>query len=150
MWREFRWCWIIVALWMPCAKCGAQEGKPTVVPTEPPKAQRPSDARVPMLDQPLRLTDFNGMQPRAELRSKLAEITDFIQNTPRDGEPATEKTEVWLGHTKVALYIVFICHDHCPAEIRGHLARRENILTDDNVTVLLDPFQDRRRVCCSK
>ncbi len=28
--------------------------------------------------------------------------------------------------------------------IRNHLSRRENILNDDNVTVLLDPFQDRR------
>ena len=30
------------------------------------------------------------------------------------------------------------------SEIRGHLARRENILKDDNVSVLLDPFQDHR------
>ena len=41
--------------------------------------------------------------------------------------------------------MVFVCHDHRPGEIRGHLARRENILTDDNVSVLLDPFQDRRK-----
>lgn len=145
MGRESLWGGVIVALSMLCAMCSAQEGKPTVVPTEPPKAQAPSDAKVPLLDQPLHLADFNNMQPRAELRSKLTEITGFIQNTPRDGEPATEKTEVWLGHTKAALYVVFICHDHRPAEIRGHLSRRENILTDDTVTVLLDPFQDRRR-----
>ena len=85
------------------------------------------------------------MQPRPELRDQLAEVKDFIQNSPRDGEAATEKTEVWLGHTHSTLYFVFICYDHRPAEISGHLARRENIVKDDNVAVLLDPFQDRRK-----
>jgi hypothetical protein len=85
------------------------------------------------------------MEPRAELKGTLLKIAGFIQNTPRDGQPATEATEVWLGYTKSDLYVVFICHDRHPSEIRGHLARRENILNDDNVSVLLDPFQDHRR-----
>jgi hypothetical protein len=100
---------------------------------------------VPLLDAPLKLADFAEMEPRAELRGKLAEVTGFIQNAPRDGEPATEKTEVYLGRTKLALYVVFVCHDHRVGELRRHLARRENILTDDNVSLLLDPFEDRRR-----
>ncbi|HEY0757933.1 MAG TPA: carbohydrate binding family 9 domain-containing protein [Acidisarcina sp.] len=85
------------------------------------------------------------MTPRPELRDKLSRIGGFIQNTPADGQPATQQTEVWLARSRAALYIVFICHDAQPARIRGHLARRENILNDDNVSVLLDPFQDRRR-----
>jgi hypothetical protein len=85
------------------------------------------------------------MKPRPELKDKLLEITGFIQNTPRDGQPATEKTEVWLGHTKSTLYFAFICHDSQAGAIRGHLVRRENVLKDDNVSVLLDPFQDRRK-----
>jgi len=136
---------VALALGMLTSVCGAQEGKPTVVPIVPPKAQRPSDLKVPLLDAPLHLADFAGMEPRAELRGKLAEVTGFLQNSPRDGEPATEKTEVWLGRTKLALYVVFVCHDHRISELRRHLARRENILTDDNVSLLLDPFQDRRR-----
>ncbi len=52
---------------------------------------------------------------------------------------------MWLGYTKSAIYFVFICHDRHPELIRGHLARRENILNDDNVSVLLDPFQDHRK-----
>ncbi|MDQ2925650.1 MAG: carbohydrate binding family 9 domain-containing protein [Acidobacteriota bacterium] len=130
---------------MLCAHCGAQEGKPTAVSIEAPKEQKRSDVHVPLLDQPLRLADFEGMQPRAELRGKVAEIAGFIQNQPRDGQPPTERTEVWLGRTKAALYVVFVCHDHRPSDIRGHLARRENILNDDTVSLLLDPFQDRRR-----
>jgi len=100
---------------------------------------------VPLIPDELRLSDFPGMQPRPELRDKLLQITGFIQNTPSDGQPGTEKTEVWLGHTKTTFYFVFVCNDRKPGEIRGHLARRENVLNDDNVSVLLDPFQDRRR-----
>jgi hypothetical protein len=122
-----------------------QNGKPSVTSPAPPKVQRPSDLKIPLMAEGLRLSDFADMKPGPDLKSKLTEITGFIQNAPNDGEPATEKTEVWLGRTKIALYFVFICHDHRPAGIRGHLARRENVLVDDNVSVLLDPFQDRRK-----
>jgi hypothetical protein len=98
----------------------------------------------PLIDRPLHLADFPNMQPRADLRAKLAHVSDFIQNSPFDGQPATEKTEVWMAHTKATLYFVFICYDRHPELIRGHLARRENILNDDGVAVLLDPFRDRR------
>jgi hypothetical protein len=122
-----------------------QSNKPTVVAAQPPREQVPTDVKVPLLSAAIHLSDFSQMQPRPELRNQLVEVRDFIQNTPRDGQPETEKTEVWMGHTKSTLYFVFACYDHRPGEIRGHLARRENILTDDNVSVLLDPFQDRRK-----
>jgi len=118
---------------------------PSVVSTVPPPPQAPSDVKVPLINTPLRLADFVGMAPKAELMGQLAEITNFIQNTPKDGQVASQKTEVYLAHTKTVLYVVFICHDDRASLIRGHLSRRENILTDDNVTILLDPFQDRRR-----
>lgn len=115
----------------------AQNIKPAAAPS--------SNYKVPLITEGLRLSDFSGMAPRPELRGKLLHIEGFVQNTPSDGQPATESTEVWLGYTKTALYVVFICHDSKPDEIRGHLARRENILTDDYVSILVDPFQDRRR-----
>jgi hypothetical protein len=130
---------------IPAIFAAGQNGKPAIVSPEPAKEQPPSDFKVPLISEALRLSDFSGMKPRADLKGKLTEVTGFIQQTPVDGQPGTERTEVWLGHTKTVLYFVFICHDHRPGEIRGHLARRENILTDDNVSVLLDPFQDRRK-----
>jgi hypothetical protein len=107
--------------------------------------QTASEFRVPLIAEGLRLTDFADMAPRAELKDKLLHVTGFIQNTPSDGQPETENTEVWMARTKTTLYFAFICHDRRPREIRGHLARRENILADDSMSVLLDPFQDRRR-----
>lgn len=124
---------------------GASRNRQEALQAEAQKAQPASGLKAPFIDKGLHLSDFAGMEPRPELKSKLLKISGFIQNTPHDGQPETEKTEVWLGYTKSDLYFVFICHDRHPELIRGHLARRENILNDDNVTVLLDPFQDRRK-----
>jgi hypothetical protein len=123
----------------------ATQGKTNVVSAEPPKVQRSTDAKVPLLLQPLRLSDFVGMKPKPELLGQLAEITGFIEKNPVDGVPASQRTVVYMGYTKTTLYTAFICYDDHPNLIRGHLARRENILSDDYVQILLDPFQDRRR-----
>jgi len=123
----------------------AQNSKPTPVTPVPPKEQPPSDFKVPLLTEGLKLSDFAGMEPRPALKERLAQVTGFIQNTPTDGAPATEQTVVWIGHTKSTLYFVFICHDHSPSAIRGHLARRENVSGDDTISVILDPFEDRQR-----
>ena len=123
----------------------AQSGKPAAVPAQPLDTPPANGYRVPPIVDGLRLSDFAGMEPRRELKDKLLKISGFIQNQPRDGEPASEETAVWAGYTKSALYFVFICRDRHAGKIRGHLSRRENILNDDNVTVLLDPFQDHRK-----
>ena len=148
--RAGLWGWLITAAVGLCA--GAQvgaghQGKPTVTPAVPPEMERTqrSDVTVPRINKPLTLADFAGMEPKPELRAQLARLGGFIQNTPTDGAPATERTEVWLGRTSTDLYVVFLCFDKHPELIRSHLARRENILNDDYVSVNLDPFQDRRR-----
>lgn len=145
---RFSRCLALLMCALGCYVLPAQKsGTPTNTP-QPPKAQPPSDFKVPLLSHPIRLSDFTGMEPRPDLKSKLAEVTGFIQNTPNDGQPATQRTHVWVGHTKSALYFVFACFDDHPGEIRGHLTRREAFATaqsDDSVSVLLDPFQDRRR-----
>jgi hypothetical protein len=119
-----------------------------VLPTDPPKEQHPLSTKVPLLRAAIRVSDFTAsedMQPRPELASQLTHITGFIQGAPEDGHPATEQTDVWLGRTSSAIVFAFACHDHRPEAIRSHLARRENILKDDTVSVLLDPFEDHRR-----
>ncbi len=124
-----------------CAAASRNGKRPELIaPATPPR----TDVAIPRIDQPLHLADFANMEPRATLRSKLSMVSDFIQNSPVDGQLATERTEVWMAHTHSSLYFIFICYDRHPELIRSHLARRENILNDDMVTVLLDPFRDRR------
>ncbi|MFZ1085786.1 MAG: carbohydrate binding family 9 domain-containing protein [Terracidiphilus sp.] len=128
-----------------CAASAAQVGKQAVMPAAPSKSRPAHEYRVPLLTEGLKLSEFAGMKPKPELKDKLLKVTGFIQNSPSDGKSATEETEVWMGYTKSTLYLVFICYDHRADLIRGHLARRENILGDDNVSVLFDPFQDHRK-----
>ncbi len=123
----------------------AQQGKPTVTSDAVPKAERPADLKVPLLKAPLRLADFAGMKPSEAVKDQVLEIGGFTQTQPKDGQPPTQKTEVYLGYTPSTLYVVFLCFDTQPKLIRTHLARRENVTTDDNVSILLDPFQDHRR-----
>ncbi len=139
-----RWA-IGLGLCLACGSLAAATKNTQQTAAKPATAAQRVDVTVPLIADGLRLSDFPNMEPRPDLRDKLGEVKDFIQNSPFDGQPATEKTEVWMAHTKTTLYFVFICHDRHPGLIRGHLARRENILNDDNVSVLLDPFQDRRK-----
>jgi hypothetical protein len=122
---------LLIALAQPLASQAANQqqnqAKPTATPQTPPKPQPPADAKVPLIDHPLTLADFAGMEPRPELKDKLTHLTNFIQNQPTDGAPGTENTEVWMARTNTALYVVFICYDRHPELIRSHLARRENI-----------------------
>ena len=85
------------------------------------------------------------MQPAPGLAAQLGHVDGFVETSPIDGKAATESTEVWIGRTASALTLAFVCHDRHPEQIRSHLARRENILSDDYVSVLLDPLQDHRR-----
>ncbi|SEB72615.1 carbohydrate binding family 9 domain-containing protein [Terriglobus roseus] len=102
-------------------------------------------ATVPKLDRDVTLDDFDGMNPSAWVRAHMAPVEGFVQNSPIDNAPPSERTNVWLGRTATTFFAVFVCYDHHPETIRGHLARRENIEADDSVGILLDPLQDRRR-----
>jgi len=123
----------------------AGQSRPSAVPQIRTGIQPSSRVKVPLIDHGLSLNDFSDMAPPAGLRDRLGHIEQFVQNQPTDGAPGTQNTEVWIARTSTALYFVFVCFDQHPELIRTHLARRENILKDDYVTVLLDPFQDRLR-----
>ncbi len=73
-------------------------------------------------------------------------VADFIQQYPREGEPATEATEVWVLFDDDTLYVVGRCHDSQPDRAVANELRRDhnNIFQGDNVTVVFDTFYDRR------
>ena len=123
----------------------APPGSAQLAPNAPVHIAPAQMLQIPLLDRDLTLADFPNMQPSPELHEKLAHIAELSQNQPFDTRPASEKTEVWLGRTHTTLFAVFICYDTRPNLMRAHLARRENIDQDDFVSLLVDPFQDRRR-----
>ncbi len=73
-------------------------------------------------------------------------ITDFIQQEPREGQPATEKTEAWILFDRDTLYIAARNWDsHPEREIANELRRDNgNILGNENLTFVIDTFHDKR------
>jgi hypothetical protein len=76
----------------------------------------------------------------------MAPLTSFIQQEPRAGEAASERTEAWLLFDDDNLYVACRCWDSHPDAIRGKEMRRDsaNQRYNDNFGVLLDTFHDKR------
>ena len=68
----------------------------------------------------------------------------FIQTDPRDGEPATEKTDVWMAYDDHGLYVAAFCHDSEPGRIIRRLGRRDAQVDSDWFMVAIDPYYDKR------
>jgi hypothetical protein len=81
-----------------------------------------------------------------EVYTTIQPASDFIQQEPTAGEPATEKTEIWIFFDERNVYISFRCFDSRPDRIVANEMRRDNnnIFQNDNVTLVLDTFYDRR------
>ncbi len=81
-----------------------------------------------------------------EIYSGVEPLTDFIQQEPREGSPATEKTDAWILFDDTSLYIVARCWDsHPEREIANELRRDNgNVLGNENFTFVIDTLHDRR------
>jgi len=121
---------------------GLLVGAPAVRAASP--AERPT-VSVPRVERAPTLEDFLEMKPTGEMEGKLAKVEGFIQRTPSDGQPSTQRTEVYLGYDAKNLYAIFLCFDSEPQKIRARMAQRENVFGDDTVEVMLDTFHDERR-----
>ncbi len=71
--------------------------------------------------------------------------TNFVQNDPREGEPASFETEVKLLYDNRALYIGVFARDPEPGEIIVNELRKDfNTGTADGFQVVIDTFHDAR------
>src|SRR5581483_6398574 len=100
---------------------------------------------IPRLSSPPKLDDFLSMGPSDLWRGKMARISGFTQRIPSDGQPSTQRTDVYLGYNEKNLYAIFVCFDTDPGKLRARLSRREDIFDDDSVEIMLDTFNDHRR-----
>jgi hypothetical protein len=72
-------------------------------------------------------------------------IDSFWQVQPSAGQPASQRTEVFVGFTDKALYIGFIAYDTQPLGIISTDSRRDSSLDDtDSFRVLIDGLLDRQ------
>src|SRR5207247_1594796 len=76
--------------------------------------------------------------------SQAAVLTGFSEYQPVDGRPAEDSTQVLVWYSPTAIYVgirAFEAH----GAVHATLADRDKISSDDNVQLLLDTFNDRRR-----
>jgi hypothetical protein len=73
-------------------------------------------------------------------------VSDFIQQEPHEGAPATEKTEMWVLFDDRNVYVTARCWDSHPERMIINEMRRDNfnIFQNENVSVVFDTFYDQR------
>jgi len=76
---------------------------------------------------------------------QAALLKGFTQYRPVDSRPAADSTEVLAFYAPDAMYFGIRAYEAHGNVVRATLADRDNIGTDDNVQILLDTFNDRRR-----
>ena len=98
--------------------------------------------RATRIDAPLRI---DGRLDEA-VYGRVASMSDFIQNDPVEGAPASEKTEVWLLFDDDQVYVVARCWESRPDRVIASEMRRDNIriVRDDNFAWSFDTFYSRR------
>jgi hypothetical protein len=84
-----------------------------------------------------------------------AVASGFRQREPREGEPATEGTEVRVVYDRYTLYVGILARDREPDQVIARVLERDKVMTqgldnaakfagDDVVAFTLDPFHDHR------
>jgi hypothetical protein len=69
---------------------------------------------------------------------------DFTQKDPREGAPASERTEVAFVYSDHALYVGARMHSEDPERIRAILARRDDPGDSERLNVSIDSYRNRR------
>ncbi|HEV8398547.1 MAG TPA: DUF5916 domain-containing protein [Gemmatimonadales bacterium] len=99
------------------------------------------DVRIPRVEATVTI---DGALDEAVWRS-AARLTGFTQYRPIDSRPAADSTEVLAWYAPDAIYFGIRAYEAHGNVVRATLADRDNIDADDNVQILLDTFNDRRR-----
>ncbi len=75
---------------------------------------------------------------------KKSPTDSFTQREPKEGEPASEKTKVWVAYDDSYIYVGAKLYDSKPNEIDKSLARRDSWQVSDWFTFYIDPYHDRK------
>lgn len=71
--------------------------------------------------------------------------TGFRMQEPREGDEASEKTEVYITYTEDYLYMGVVLYDSEPSKIKAYQKRRDaRITSDERFTWIFDTFNDQR------
>jgi Domain of unknown function (DUF5916)/Carbohydrate family 9 binding domain-like len=115
------------------ASAGAQNALPSAITD----AERPQATAVRTEEE----MEIDGRLEEAVWRG--AALSGFIQAEPREGQPATEETDVWVAYDENNLYVAAFLHDSGTPTVND--IRKDFAETSQDVfEVILDTFRDRR------
>lgn len=134
---------------------------PEVTPTLPPEASAPA---IKASEASAALESGSGLSAKTQnvriLQLKTAPLIDgklddevwktatvlkdFYQTQPGDNIAPSKQTELLIGYDTMNLYLGFNAFDE-PGKVRATVGKRDDIFDDDNVRVLLDTFDDKRK-----
>ncbi len=77
--------------------------------------------------------------------NEAAVLNQFTQYEPVEGGPPSEKTIAYIGYDSENLYIGVQAFDSNPGAIRACLTKRDEVIGDDEISVYLDTFNDKKR-----
>ena len=120
-------------------------GSPAVAQTPDVAVPRPSGHAAPYqvrrIAQPPRL---DATLSESAWRA-VDSISDFRQREPLEGAAATERTVVKVLRDAERLYVAVRAYDRDMSAVRATQLRRDaDLSSDDNITVLIDSYRDRR------
>ena len=122
----------------------AFEGPPP--PVAPAVVARDAQGRVTV--RAVRLTSPLTIDGRLdeEIYETVPAISDFIQQEPNEGEPASEKTEMWVFFDDQNVYFTGRMFMSQPDRLKANEMRRDsiNLLKNEFLGVTLDTMFDRR------
>src|SRR5262249_41519565 len=126
---------------------GAAQTAASQQPARPPSTERRTMVGRSMVAMRLKereSIDLNGALDEAAW-NRAEPATDFIQQDPDNGQPATEATEVRILYDATALYLGVKCFDSEPEKWLGYQRRRDQPLdADDRFMWTIDTYLDAR------
>jgi hypothetical protein len=72
-------------------------------------------------------------------------LDQFTQYEPVEGGSPSEKTIAYIGYDSRNLYIGVRAYDSNPSAIRACLTKRDEVMGDDEISIYLDTFNDKKR-----
>ena len=129
-----RVCLLVVVIG--CARAASRPGRRRPVDRQPRLRADNVTVRAFRVQSPLRIDG----RLDEEVYRTIDPISDFIQQEPDEGQPATEKTEAWILFDEVNLYICARNWDSHPEREVANELRRDNgnILGNENLTFAID------------
>lgn len=125
----------VLAIWLLASGVGAQAQD--LIEEE----VKPSTTAFPLATAPL----IDGDVFTDPVWQTVAPTSGFTQQQPNEGQPASQRTEVYIGYTEQALYIGVIAYDSNPEQIIVADSRRDSNLEEtDSIQIIIDGYMDRQ------